>query len=399
MTPFHRLSKRLIDRGSFLVRMLSILVGELVDAKQRWKDISWYAIRGRKKLHLTHVNGDRSYGENICVFALYQKNGIEENVFFQLSEIVRQGYSLHVVSNLPVNDADLRRLKAMCVNITIRDNVGRDFGAYKDGVLFELDRFREGGEINSLLLMNDSIYFPLHDPTEIFESMSSQKVDFWGLTENFEISYHVQSFFIVFNKSVVESDRFYQYWSRYKYNSTRRYAIYKGEIGLSRMLIRAGFCSAVAYPAEDFVNDLQGRDIDYYAEFLEYLPQLGSKKISSVTEAAGQIYRGRHDGEFAIAQGLVGATFLKSEIRKQLVELYQFSSPTHMFYFYLGGKNNPCLKKDICYRGLFDVAEVLAQLHPTTIIDMTEIKASLYRKGVMKNESLLTRLLFIGGYV
>ena len=51
--------------------------------------------------------------------------------------------------------------------------------------------------------MNDSIYYPLFDPKEMFEAMAG--TDFWGPVDSYNIRWYVMSWFWSFSRSTIES--------------------------------------------------------------------------------------------------------------------------------------------------------------------------------------------------
>lgn len=71
--------------------------------------------------------------------------------------------------------------------------------------------------------------------------MSGTDADFWGITDSHEFSPHLQSYFMVFKKSVVNSDAFRKFWAGFANYTHKGVLIQKGELGLSKTLLRAGF--------------------------------------------------------------------------------------------------------------------------------------------------------------
>lgn len=80
-----------------------------------------------------------------------------------------------------------------------------DFGSYKRGLQYLYDSQINYSEI---ILCNDSCYGPLNNFREIFEKMSEAGCDFWGLTKNSAFGWHLQSYFLVFVREVVEDKLF-----------------------------------------------------------------------------------------------------------------------------------------------------------------------------------------------
>src|SRR5262245_5413245 len=79
---------------------------------------------------------DLATATRVAVFAHFDAEGIvREFVHHYLREINRAGFALVVATNGPrLRAADLERLRPLSALIVRRDNVGRDFGAYRDGI-------------------------------------------------------------------------------------------------------------------------------------------------------------------------------------------------------------------------------------------------------------------------
>jgi rhamnosyltransferase len=141
-----------------------------------------------------------------------------------------------------------------------RPNVGYDFLSYKVGLeSADLTAYDE------VTICNDSYVGPLTDYPAIFDRMSTQQVDFWGLTETDRVSHHVQSFFITFRPPVLASSEFGRFWSEMVPLSRRYKVIRRYEVGLSRRLYRAGFTSAPFFVETDDDRRMARRRVRWWA--------------------------------------------------------------------------------------------------------------------------------------
>lgn len=108
----------------------------------------------------------------------------------------------------------------------IRDNIGYDFGAWKDAInKFIIDNDEE--KYDELILTNDSYFGPFFGWKTVFEKMGTKNIDFWGMTKgtsyNFEeilVPVHIQSYFIVIKKRMLYSSDFKNYWKKIPYANT-----------------------------------------------------------------------------------------------------------------------------------------------------------------------------------
>lgn len=189
----------------------------------------------------TIVKGNINISSACCIFASYPVQGLSTELLMYLTHIKNLKYSIVFVSNTPVSQENLTQLQALCSYIIVRPNFGRDFGAYKTGVLFIENHYKN--HIKSLILCNDSVYGPIFPLAEMFNSMTRKNIDFWGVSEscNTQPSYHVSSYFLVFNFSILKRGNFWNFWHNYKETNVRNEVIWHGEIGLNQFLLINGY--------------------------------------------------------------------------------------------------------------------------------------------------------------
>ena len=122
-------------------------------------------------------------------------------------------------------------------------------GAYKDAVA------HLGGEpVRRLLFLNDSIYYFAAGLPALFERLFSSQADLCASHENVQFSAHLQSFCLSVCGSLVRGDIFRRFWTRYVPVQSRRWAIHKGEVGLSAALLPAAREVEVLYRAEEIAS-------------------------------------------------------------------------------------------------------------------------------------------------
>lgn len=144
-----------------------------------------------------------------------------------------------------------------------------DFGSYKRGI----QRARELGFLqnaNELLLCNDSCYGPIGGFSNLFSSMNEKDCDFWGLTANTEFGYHLQSYFLLFKRTVFTSDVFENFFGSVKAEDTVRDVVLNYEVRMTSIFASAGFRH------ECYINDNMAGVVDAKASDsnLTRLPEL-----------------------------------------------------------------------------------------------------------------------------
>lgn len=124
-----------------------------------------------------------------------------------------------------------------------RDNVGYDFGSWRDGLalLGPLDRFEE------VICVNDSAYGPFSDLAPILADRRLAAADFWGMIRSAQRGDHLQSWFLAFRRTVTSSPAFTRFWEGVVPQPSKEGVIDRYEVGLSESLVAAGFRMAAVY--------------------------------------------------------------------------------------------------------------------------------------------------------
>ena len=180
------------------------------------------------------------------IFVFYDKYGtVNEYVKYLLKHISSLLSECCIVCNGDVADESREWLKANSNYVFFRENKGYDAGAYQDAVLNRLGMAKLR-EFDELVLFNNSFYGPIYSFEDMFETMESRKVDFWGITahENVRTPYHIQSYFLVIENRLLKSNIFEDYWRNQKECDTFRDAVINFELKISTFFIERGFtCS------------------------------------------------------------------------------------------------------------------------------------------------------------
>src|SRR5205823_4815644 len=68
------------------------------------------------------------------------------------------------------------------------------------------------------------------------------RFDIWGMTDSYEINYHIQSYFLYFNELVIKSETWLDFWQKMDFTGLSKWdIIVKYEIGLSQSFLKASF--------------------------------------------------------------------------------------------------------------------------------------------------------------
>jgi hypothetical protein len=313
------------------------------------------ALRVREVTEGAAIKSSRKF----FILVLYCKARVPAFTRTLIDSVAHSEFNLVVVSNGTLaSEARAELLGKSCLFVE-RNNVGRDFGGYKDGVNIVLRRF---AEIDRLVIANDSVFYLSRGLDQLINSLDTGD-DVIGVSETHKGFYHVASFMLSFGKRVVSSDAFVKFWRDYKPLGSRQWAIFEGEGKLVQRLTRAGFKPRALYRVEDLTRELDS------AEGFKLLPaeirtQLSDPPIYS--ESLGE-----------------RAT---SEIMKH----NQMHAVGFLFYKF---KGLPLIKRDIVFREIYPLAEVESVLDDVEGPLRDEIIDDLRRRGGPEHFGYFRRLM------
>ncbi|HFI0402891.1 TPA: rhamnan synthesis F family protein [Streptococcus suis] len=232
----------------------------------------------------------------LLVYVHYNKyNVVSEYIYYQLKSI-RSIYSdIVFVSNSQVSKDIVQYLQSeRLIDFFIqRDNIGYDFAAWKEGMnqvtFYQYD---------SVTLMNDTCFGPLWNLEDYYCQFDSDvDVDFWGMTNHLEtkidsvvVPEHLQSYFMVFKKRILQSQAFVGFWSSVSELANIQDVIKLYESQLTKILLSEGYSYKCVLDTSICCKTLENRNIT-----LEY-PEVILKnnvpfiKIKSFTEYPDRIY-------------------------------------------------------------------------------------------------------------
>lgn len=287
-------------------------------------------------------------------------------------EALRQSpFNLVIVSNGNLAPAEGSALLDNCRLLIERNNVGRDFGGYKDGISLINRRF---GPIKRLVLANDSVFYLPPGLDRLIADLDGDD-DVIGVSETHEHHYHVASFLMSFGPAVIGSLPFRRFWDDYRPIGTRRWAIFNGEGALTKALIRAGFRPRVLFRADDIGTYLRDGTPDRAKQALALLPPEARRDVTA------DLKRGLAPGDAIVAA---------------IMKRNQMHTAGLLFRQYFG---LPLIKRDIFYRDvhpLEDIEHAVESLEPALRHDVLH---DVVRRGRVGERDWISRLLFRHGVI
>ncbi len=177
--------------------------------------------------------------KNLCIFSHYDPhNQIDPHVEYYLRELAKSDCEIiFVTTSSDLNESERHKISSYCRKIIIKQNRGRDFGAFKCGIL----AVKNLEIYDKVIFANDSVYGPFYDLKKLINFGDTEKLNMWGSTDSWEKKYHIQSYFVVFDKSIIRDPRFFQYWMNVAYVKSRQSTVEFYEIGMSQFFLTKGF--------------------------------------------------------------------------------------------------------------------------------------------------------------
>jgi lipopolysaccharide biosynthesis protein len=189
----------------------------------------------------------------LTIYAHYGNSAqVAGQVVFYLEQLRGLGFQICFVSNSEISPESENSLKDVCERIIVRENTGLDFAMWQRGMAeYDLRQFDE------LLLTNSSIIGPLRPLALLWQNPVVAECDFWGLTDNDELGWHLQSYFLVFRKRVLHSARFAEFWRSVLPFKHKPQVIYSYELGLTVWLQEGGFVGKAIFAQKDILATYQ----------------------------------------------------------------------------------------------------------------------------------------------
>ncbi len=209
----------------------------------------------------------------VCLFAGYDVDGIVDSYVISYVKELAKFCDIYYLADSNISEKELSKLFPYVKNAWACRHGEYDFGSYA-----RLITHYVGWDIinqyNDVLLVNDSCYL-VHPLADIFSDMDSRNVDWWGLQATKGIAktryknsnrykkkilltdvksqnlvkyeneyfydFHIGSYFLSFSNKVVSSSVFNSFIKSIGKEQNKLNIIRKYEIGLTRLLINAGF--------------------------------------------------------------------------------------------------------------------------------------------------------------
>jgi hypothetical protein len=205
--------------------------------------------------------GDITLGARIVLFMHFDGRGnVRRQLFDYMRDLRDNGRCIVFVSNAGrINDAAMAELKEICAGIIIRKNIGYDFGAWRDAIEYlGLPR----AETEELILANDSVFGPLIPLGDTLRKLNYAKADIWGLTESWQLRYHLQSFFLAFGPTALRAPAFAKFWKSVRPVPSKPYVVHAYEVGVTQEMLKGGLSCAALWGYEALIRLVNREELE-----------------------------------------------------------------------------------------------------------------------------------------
>ncbi len=362
-------------------------------------------------------------GNRHVLLVVYDKESIPAFIRTLMDAVGRSRLNLVIATNAKISPALRAALLEKCCLLIERADLGRDFGAYKDGISIIQKRF---GPPDRLILLNDSLFYFEKGLDEFIEAFDGD-AELIGMTEDVCFYYHIQSFALSFGPQVLANRRFQRYWRDYRPISTRRWAVRKGERNLTRQLLRAGFKPRILYPAAKLVPHMRKCEFGGLLESVRMLPSVAQnplfrrlvelrmvqttaplpmldtlsrsvRRLQKVAVADRSLQAANIGEILAISQRSIShhkhhEEWAVETLGERIVDAVADNNQMHfggfLFMRYL---NMPGVKRDIYFRELYPFEEVEEHFSHLPFAMKEEVMADIRRRG---SKRLLTGIAWV----
>lgn len=221
----------------------------------------------------------------VAIFIVWQPDGLLTSTLNTCRHLHAAGYSVMLISNAPLRSDDITAMRPYAWRIIDRPNFGYDFGGYRDGIrLLE----REGIVPDNLIILNDSIYFPIFPNDDTIRKLEQSDADISGMILRQRGEAHfLESYFYLIRGHVLRHEAFRDFWIKYPLSSNKYKTIRRGERGFGAAMESAGLKIEGVFTEQDFQAAILAADHGMLREIVKHAA-LPSRDATQVAQSIAQ---------------------------------------------------------------------------------------------------------------
>lgn len=292
-------------------------------------------------------------GGSFAIFVFYEPGkAVSGSVQRIIKALSKADVNTILMSNHPLSEEQASFFRDHCHTLIRRGNQGFDFGCYKDGIKY----IREQNlDPDRLMILNDSVFYSSPGLNGFVNALNGEE-DVIAAYENWGEDYHLQSFSISVSGDVFKSDPFQKFWMSYIPSNNRVLAIELGEKQLSYAILDAAKTTKIIYSVD---------------QLYRILNEIGGFEESTLNATVAHPWR----------SSLAASTISPQQRTVEVCGLVAATSTIHSgAYFFPKYMGSPIFKKDLVYRGRYQLWEVAAWLQEIVSEDEREEFVNLLRQ-------------------
>ncbi|MGE4480318.1 rhamnan synthesis F family protein [Acidocella sp.] len=206
-------------------------------------------VRGRRQVVHAWPSSLPGLGPRVVLFMHFDGRGaVRRQVLDYIQAFKESGRAVVFVTNSGgLRPEAMEALRGLCAAVLVRRNIGYDFGAWADA-LEHLGL--PGPDTEEVIMANDSVFGPLLPLGNMLRRLDYAKADIWGLTESWQVRYHLQSFFLAFGPKALRAEGFRAFWAGVRPVPVKSYIVKTYEVGVTQAMVKAGLSCAALWSYE-----------------------------------------------------------------------------------------------------------------------------------------------------
>ena len=250
ITPLKRLAQ-IIKNPRSIKAVLSRIKQQLARLKRQVKSPKVYYYQRLRNSQREKALASVSSGEKVLVYVIFESEPrLQQYKTIFLEKLAALADKTLIVVNGGLAEEDIETLEQYG-QVLVRDNSGYDTAAFREGILSLGKETLQ--HCSQLMLVNDTNIGPMSDLAAVFQTMADRNLDFWGISygETQEditgfnrygyIPNHLQSYFLVIEPLLLQSEEFYDYWQVLTDTDSRDEAIGKHETTFTKYFADLGY--------------------------------------------------------------------------------------------------------------------------------------------------------------
>jgi len=218
-------------------------------------------IRQPRQILSVWPEGEITLGPKIVLFMHFDSRGVvRQQLLDYIQEFKDNGRTVVFVTNsAKLTPEGMAALQGLCAAVIVRRNIGYDFGAWRDAVDYlGLPR----AETEEVIFANDSVFGPLLPLGDTLRRFNYEKADIWGLTESWQVRYHLQSFFMAFGPQALRAEAFRKFWASVRPVPMKFYVVNAYEVGITQAMLKGGLRCAALWGYEALIKLVNREELE-----------------------------------------------------------------------------------------------------------------------------------------